>query len=55
MNILITGACGHIGSYLIENIDKIEKVKNVYLIDSLFEEKTHSLYNLNNSKFFFFL
>ena len=27
MNILITGACGHIGSYLIENLHKIKKVK----------------------------
>ena len=27
MNILITGACGHIGSHLAENIYKIKKIK----------------------------
>ena len=26
MNLLITGACGHIGSYLAENIHKIKKI-----------------------------
>ena len=33
MNILITGACGHIGSYLADNIYKIKKVKKIYLVD----------------------
>ena len=28
MNILITGSCGHIGSYVAENIHKIKKIKN---------------------------
>ena len=27
MNLLITGACGHIGSYLAENIHKIKNKK----------------------------
>ena len=27
MNILITGSCGHIGSYVAENIHKIKKIK----------------------------
>ena len=26
MKLLITGACGHIGSYLIDNIYKIKKI-----------------------------
>ena len=34
MRILITGACGHIGSYIIENIHKIKKVKKVILLDN---------------------
>ncbi len=39
---------------MIENIYKIKKIKNVHLVDSLFEDKTYSLYNLNNSKKFYF-
>ena len=27
MNLLITGGCGHIGSYLAENITKLKKKK----------------------------
>ena len=27
MNLLITGCCGHIGSYLVNNIHKIKKIK----------------------------
>ena len=34
MKLLITGACGHIGSYIIDNIHKIKKIKQVYLIDN---------------------
>ena len=34
MKILITGACGHIGSYLTENIHKIKKIKEVILLDN---------------------
>ena len=29
MNLLITGCCGHIGSYVAENIYKIKKVKEI--------------------------
>ena len=29
MKLLITSACGHIGSYLVENIHKIRKIKKV--------------------------
>ena len=34
MKLLITGACGHIGSYLIQNIHKIKKINEVLLIDN---------------------
>ena len=30
MKLLITGACGHIGSYLVENIHKIKKIKGMF-------------------------
>jgi len=46
MNILITGGLGHIGSYLIENINKIKGIKKIYIIDSLRSNKINSLFNL---------
>jgi len=47
MKILITGACGHIGSYLIENLYKIRKVKNAILVDNLKSNRYNSLFNIN--------
>ncbi len=34
MNLLITGGCGHIGSYLAENIYKIKKIKKTFIVDN---------------------
>ncbi len=45
MNILITGACGHIGSYLVENLHKIKKVKKALLIDNLESNRLDTLFN----------
>ena len=39
MKVLITGACGHIGSYIAQNIHKIKKIKEVIMIDNLKTEK----------------
>jgi len=56
MNLLVTGACGHIGSYLIHNIDKISKVSNVFLIDNFISEKVSSLFKIKTKKkLYFFL
>ena len=55
MNLLITGCCGHIGSYLVENIHKIKKVKKTYIVDNLKSNRFGSLFNLdkkNNLKFY---
>ena len=55
MKVLITGACGHIGSYLLENIYKIKKVKKTVLVDNLESNRFHSLFNnskKNNLSFF---
>ena len=55
MNILITGSCGHIGSYIAENIYKIKKVKKTYLVDNLKSNRFSSLFNSrkrNNLNFF---
>ena len=56
MNILITGSCGHIGSYLVQNLYKIKKVKKAFLVDNLTSNKINSLFNLNKkNKVNFFL
>jgi UDP-glucose 4-epimerase len=55
MKVLITGALGHIGSYVAENIHKISKVKETILIDNFESRRFNSLYNLNKKtklKFF---
>lgn len=54
MNLLITGACGHIGSYLVNNIHKIKKIKKVYLIDHLQQGSINSLFNIKKKSFFSF-
>jgi len=55
MKVLITGACGHIGSFVAENIHKIKSISKVILIDNLKSNRFNSLYNLerkNNLSFF---
>ena len=46
MNLLITGCCGHIGSYVAENIYKIKKIKKTILVDNIKSNRFCSLYNL---------
>ena len=55
MNLLITGCCGHIGSYLAENIYKIKKIKKTYIIDNLESNRFYSIFDSkkkNNLNFF---
>lgn len=54
MNIIITGACGHIGSYLIANIRKIKKIKKVILIDNFYSNRYWSIFDLKDKKKFSF-
>ena len=49
MNLLITGCCGHIGSYLADNIYKIKKIKKTILIDNIKSNRFCSLFNLSKS------
>ena len=49
MKILITGGLGHIGSYLLENINKIKYIKKIYIIDNLLTNRYCSLFNLTKS------
>jgi len=48
MKIIITGACGHIGSYVSENIHKIKKVNELILIDNFNSQRYSSIFNLKN-------
>ena len=43
MKLIITGACGHIGSYVAENIFKIPKIKKTILVDNLKSNRHASL------------
>ena len=55
MNLLITGSCGHIGSYIAENIHKIKKIKKTILVDNIKSNRFCSLFNLkkkSNLKFY---
>jgi len=56
MKILITGGLGHIGSYLLENIDKIKYIKKIYIIDNLATNRYCSLFNLpkTSKKIYFY-
>ena len=56
MNLLITGCCGHIGSYIAENVYKIKKIKKTILIDNIKSNRFSSLFNLSkNNKLKFYL
>lgn len=55
MNLLITGCCGHIGSYVAQNVHKIKKIKKTILVDNIKSNRFCSLFNLkkkSNLKFY---
>ena len=45
MKLIITGGCGHIGSYVAENIFKIKKIKKTIIIDNFKSNSFCSLFN----------
>lgn len=55
MKLLITGCCGHIGSYVADNVFKIKRIKETIIIDDLKYQNYHSLFKSkkkNNLIFF---
>ena len=46
MKIILTGACGHIGSYVSKNFYKIKKIKEIILLDNFSTQSYSSLFNL---------
>ena len=55
MNLLITGCCGHIGSYLVENIYKIKKIKKTSIIDNLESNRFYSIFDSKKKTTYIFL
>ena len=49
MRIILTGACGHIGSYIAKNISKIKNIKEIILIDNYTILIFESISNFFNS------
>tara|TARA_B100001093_G_scaffold504951_1_gene561499 strand:- start:1768 stop:2694 length:927 start_codon:yes stop_codon:yes gene_type:complete len=47
MNLLITGSCGHIGSFLSHNIHKIKGIKKCYLVDNFHSTNLNSIFNIS--------
>ena len=45
MNLLITGCCGHIGSYISENVHKIKNIKKTFIVDNLESNRFYSIFN----------
>lgn len=50
MNILITGALGHIGSSILSRLNEINNIKNVFIIDDLRSNNINVLFNLRPKK-----
>ena len=48
MRIIITGACGHIGSFVSNKIHKIKKLKELILIDNFSSQRYFSIFNIPN-------
>ena len=54
MKLIVTGACGHIGSFIIEKVTKIKRIKEVILIDNFNSHRYSTLFNLKKNKKFSF-
>ena len=50
MKILITGGLGHIGSYILQNINKIKILRKIYVMDNLSTQRYCSLFSLPKTK-----
>ena len=55
MKILLTGSCGHIGSYIFSNIHKVRGIKEIILVDNLSTGQNHIINNRKKIKSNFYL
>ncbi len=51
MKIIVSGALGHIGSYLLRKFEKDNKIKKILLIDNFYTQRFNSYFSLNKKKF----
>ena len=54
MKILVTGGLGHIGSFIIKNFIKYKKIKKIFIIDNISNQRLPVLLSMNNPKIRFF-
>ena len=45
MNLLITRCCGHIGSYLADNVHTIKNIKKTFIIDNFESNRFYSIFD----------
>ena len=50
MKILITGALGHIGSYVLERANEFNLIDKIYIIDNFSSERYSTLFNISIKK-----
>ena len=50
MNILITGAFGHLGSSLLNNLSGKKEIKKIFIIDNFLTQRYCSYFSLKNKK-----
>lgn len=54
MNVLITGGLGHIGSFVINRLAANNKIKKIFIIDNISNNRLDVLLTLNKKKVYFF-
>ena len=50
MKILITGGLGHIGSFIIKNFIKYKKIKKIFVVDNISNQRFPVLLYMNSPK-----
>ena len=50
MKILITGALGHIGSYVLKRANEFNLIDKIYIIDNFSSERYSTLFNISIKK-----
>ena len=54
MKILITGGLGHIGSFIVKNFIKYKKIKKIFVVDNISNQRFSVLFSMKSPKINFF-